>query len=151
MFGVDLKTAKSNFFDRTAILNRVTPAEKRVLSKFGAFVRTTARSLIGKPKKGISAPGSPPHSHTSDKTATIRNILFSFDPSRRSVVIGPVRISRGDGKTPAALEYGGPRRIRIKRQGKRVPVLANFRPRPFMQPAFLKEQKQLPQMWRNAI
>src|SRR5690606_6172596 len=49
------------FFDRKAVTSRVDKATRKVLSRFGAFVRRTARSSIRKRKK-TSQPGSPPSS-----------------------------------------------------------------------------------------
>jgi len=177
VIGVDLERSKRNFFDRAAVLARTTPAERRVLSKFGTFVRTRARSSIGKPTKRISRRGEPPNSHTKDKFVSLRNILFAFDPIRRSVVIGPVKLNQKQylggklqsGTVPEVLEYGGTAGIREKqrypggkwtsmgrrrpRPGEAVRVrLAKYEARPFMRPAFLKEQSEsLPKIWRNAV
>lgn len=179
MIGMKLEAAKSNFFDSEAIKSRTTPAERRVLSKFGAHVRRTARQSIRFTKKAVSRPGQPPRSHSRDKTASIRNILFAFDPARRSVVIGPVKLNMTQGldsvtviagTVPQVLEYGG--RITItekKRLGssqwrradmRRTPRAgevfrkrrAVIQARPFMWPAFVKEEKDtLPGLWRNAV
>ena len=50
------------FFDRTAVTGAVDRATRSVLSRFGAYVRRTAKGSIRK-AKGPSKPGSPPHSH----------------------------------------------------------------------------------------
>ncbi|MCC5830140.1 MAG: hypothetical protein JJU36_11895 [Phycisphaeraceae bacterium] len=140
---IDLRL-RELFFDRKAVIDRVDKATRTVLSKFGAFVRRTARRSI-RPRKKTSAPGSPPSSHTG---LLKRFIFFGFDPKKHSVVIGPQRLSqRGRGDAPALLEYGGT--TRLKRRGKRVK--AKVRQRPFMGPAFKKEQPQLPALWRNSI
>src|SRR5690554_2357245 len=75
----------NQFFDRVAVIKAITAAERRVLSKAGAFVRKRARTSI-RPRKSISAPGRPPHSHQGDLR---RSIFFGYEPANRSVVIGP--------------------------------------------------------------
>jgi len=140
---IDLRL-KELFFDRKAVTRKVDADTRRVLSKFGAFVRRTARSSIRK-RKGASQPGSPPSSHTG---LLKKFIWFGYDPGSRSVVIGPARLSQnGRGKAPSLLEYGG--RTTLQRNGKRV--RANFRGRPYMGPAFEKEQPKLPAMWAGSI
>ena len=132
------------FFDRKAVISRVDKATRKVLSRFGAFVRQTARKSIRKRKK-TSEPGQPPSSHTG---LLKRFIFFGFDPQKSSVVIGPQRLSqKGRGAAPALLEHGG--KTMLKRRGKRVK--AKVRQRPFMGPAFEKEQPQLPALWRNSV
>jgi hypothetical protein len=141
MIGLEIKKM---FFDRKAVTSRVDRTTRRVLSKFGAFVRTTARHSI-RARKKISAPGQPPSSHTG---LLKKFIYFGYDPRKESVVIGPVRLSqRGRGEAPHLLEYGGT--TTLKRDGKRK--RARFRARPFMGPAFAKEQPKLPAMWKGSI
>lgn len=139
---IDLKV-KDFFFDRQAVLAKVDAATLRVLSKFGAFVRRTARSSI-RSRKTPSAPGSPPSSHTG---LLKRLIFFGYDPASRSVVIGPAPL-RSTVEAPPLLEYGGTAR-RKGRSGKQV--TATYRPRPFMGPAFQQELKNLPPLWRDSI
>ena len=140
---IDLRV-KRFFFDRLAVISKVDAATRRVLSKFGAFVWRSAKSSIRKRKKP-SAPGKPPRSHTG----LLRNfIFFAFDPNRRSVVIGPVRLMNRDGSVPSLLEYGGTARRR-KRDGKMGTVM--YKARPYMGPAFEKEKESLPSLWRDSI
>ena len=132
------------FFDKKAVRDKVDAGTRRVLSKFGAFVRRTARSSIRKRKKP-SAPGSPPSSHIG---LLKKFIWFGYEPAKRSVVIGPARLSQaGRGEAPHLLEYGGIGRIEHRGKRKRAKV----RPRPFMGPAFEKEQPKLPAMWRDSV
>ena len=127
------------FFDKKAVTNRVDAGTRRVLSKFGAFVRRTAQSSIRK-RKRISNPGEPPSSHIG---LLKKFIFFGYDPSARSVVIGPVWLSqKGRGEAPALLEHGG-----LGKVGKQR---ARYRPRPFMGPAFEKELPKLPDLWRDS-
>jgi hypothetical protein len=144
MIGFDVKRM---FFDTKTVRAKTDKATRRVLSRFGAFVRQTAKRSIRKRKKA-SEPGKPPSSHIG---LLKKFIYFGFDVVRRSVVIGPVRLSqKGRGAAPPALEYGGivtlqPRRRRGKKRRARI------RPRPFMGPAMEKEKQQLPALWRDSV
>jgi len=143
-FNIGLRQAKAGFFDRAAVQSATDRATNRNLSRFGAFVRTRSRSSIRK-RKAISEPGQPPSSHVG----TLKKfIFFSFEPTAKSVVIGPTRTS-GAGTAPEMLEHGGTSRFIPPRQ--RRPITARYRPRPFMTPAFVEEQKKLPDLWRNSV
>ncbi len=48
---LDFKTVKTMFFDRAKIKNKVDVRTRKVLSKFGAYVRQTARKSIRKRKR----------------------------------------------------------------------------------------------------
>ena len=151
---ITLKAAKNNFFDRAVVINAVDRATLRVLSKFGAFVRTRAESSIRKRKKASLA-GDPPSSHVGLLKALI---FFSFDQGSRSVVIGPTLINRPTG-APEVLEYGGDTTVtdyQFRRRGgknvreaktRRIHVKA----RPYMNPAFQAELPGLPAMWANSV
>jgi len=142
MFGFEITKL---FFDKKAVTSKTDRATRNVLSRFGAFVRRTAKSSI-RTRKGISAPGSPPSSHTG---LLKKFIFFGYEPQRRSVVIGPARLNqRGRGALPGApslLEYGGVTAAKGKRKR------ARYRPRPFMGPAFIKERTKMPALWRDSI
>jgi hypothetical protein len=84
---------KDVFFDRAAIKNRMTKANRKPLSKAGAFIRRRARSSLRRRKKR-SEPGQPPSVHTSDRVATLKNILFAYEPQAETLVVGPVRLNR---------------------------------------------------------
>lgn len=147
MFGLNVRKMKEGFFDRAAVTLATDQATIRVLSKFGAFVRTAARSLI-RTRKKPSMPGSPPHGHVG---LLRRFIFFSFDRSTRSVVIGPARLNgRAYADAPIALEYGG-RFRRFTNSVLRLPFIATYPARPFMNPAYRKELPKLPRMWKNSI
>ena len=59
MIRMTFQAAKQGFFDRAKVKNAADAGTRRVLSRFGAFVRTRAKTSIRK-KKGTSPPGSPP-------------------------------------------------------------------------------------------
>ena len=143
MIGLRLDQTKALFFDRQRVLNATSRAERRVLSRFGAFVRQRSRTSI-RPRKGTSPPGSPPFSHSG---LLRRNIFFAFDPSARSVVIGPIRLNAKAGLAPHLLEHGGSTTVR--RGGRLRPAV--YRPRPYMRPALEAEQPKLPTLWKNSI
>ena len=135
---------KQLFFDSPKVLKAVDKATRKTLSRFGAFVRRTARGSIRKRKK-TSAPGKPPTSQTG---ILKRFIFFSYEPNRKSVVIGPMRLTGSDrGEAPSALEYGGT--ATLKRDTDKTNV--TIRPRPFMGPAFEKEKPKLPRLWKDSV
>ena len=142
---------KHVFFDRRKVIDRTDRTTRRVLSKFGAFVRQTARRSIRK-RKRISEPGKPPSSHVG---LLKRRIFFGYDRGRDSVVVGPAPINAsggrspyGDTTVPELLEEGG--RVRRREKGGQTEVL-HYKARPYMGPAFEKELPGLPAMWRNSI
>jgi hypothetical protein len=144
-FSLDIGQAKAGFFDRDRVGRSITAANKKALSKFGAYVRTRARTSIRK-RKAISSPGNPPSSHMG----LLRKFLFfSYDASKQSVVIGPARL--GGTKSPeslAALEYGGYSNV----WGGGKEQRRYIRPRPFMGSAFELEKKALlPGLWKNSV
>lgn len=150
---LDLVALKKSFFDKKGVADALDPAVRRALSKFGAFVRRRSRSSIkqapkaakkkrtkGKaPKARTSRPGQPPLAHQGD----IKRILFGYDAANKSVVVGPVLYGARSG-APETLEYGGFARLK---GGRRVRVA----PRPFMQPAFEAELKDVGNDFKNLI
>jgi hypothetical protein len=143
MFELKLGEAKRLFFDRAGVMAAMTAAERRALSRFGAFVRQRARTSI-RPRRGTSRPGQPPFSHTG---LLRQGILFAFDPVRRSVVIGPVRLNQMQGDAPRLLEIGGS--AWRQRSGRLIHV--QYRARPFMHPAFDAELARMSTLWRDAV
>lgn len=166
-FGLKLTWAKNNFFDREAVLRRTEAAERKVLSRAGAFVRTRARTSI-KRRKGISAPGTPPNAHIKG-TDGVKKILFMYDPRKATVIIGPVKFnSHGNVTVPGLLEYGGTKRdevtvtrTRSKQKGSkgrftgaiksRRRINHRYLARPFMRPALALEAPKFPQLWKDAV
>lgn len=162
--GLNLKRVS---FDAKVVVSAEERAAQRVLSKFGSFIRRTARQSIRKSKKS-SAPGQPPRSHIG----TLKRFLFfAYSSLSRSVVIGPAILQgKKQRQRPGvleALEYGG---TVVRRPRKRVTrklageVTRRGRPtrptrpkvfvqkaRPFMGPAFRENQPKLDEMWRDSI
>jgi phage gpG-like protein len=129
---------KSMFFDRKAVMSAVDTTTRKVLSKFGAFVRTTARHSIKKRKSAAPA-GSPPSSHTG---LLKKFIFFGYDKDAKSVVIGPAKLNTGT-EAPHTLEYSGVTKVKGRK--------AHIKARPYMHPAFESEKDKLPAMWRDSI
>jgi hypothetical protein len=136
-----IKEFKATFFDSEKIAKTMNAAERKALSKMGAFVRTRARSSIRKRKK-ISEPGTPPSSHEGSLK---RLLFFAYDASTHSVVIGPVKFKRGE--APKLLEFGGV----ITRRTQSGPQTDNYLARPFMKPAGEAEAKNFPDLLRNMV
>ncbi len=143
MIGLKLNQVRGLFFDRAVVMAATSSAERKVLSRFGAFVRQRARTSM-KRRQQPSPPGKPPSAHTG---LLRQHLYFAWDPSARSVVIGPVLLNQKQGGVPPLLEYGGPA-VRV-RWGK--PRRVFYQPRPFMRPAFAAEQSRLPTLWRNSV
>lgn len=148
--GMKLNRAKSQFFDRTKVQNAISKRERRVLSKFGAFVRADAKASIRRRKRS-SRPGQSPTNQTG---LLKKNIFFVYSHSRRSVIIGPTLLNASTG-APETLEHGGVITIRRvkRRKGKRVVSLkrVTIAPRPYMGPAFEKNKQNLPRLWEDAL
>lgn len=151
------------FFDRKAVTSAVDSATRRVLSKFGAYVRQTAKRSIKRPRRKTlaemspievaryrasgrkpaapSAPGTPPR----NQYGLLRQfMLFWYSPRERSVTIGPAKLPGKHGDVPGVLEHGG---TTVNRRGKVVYIAA----RPYMGPALEKELPKLEPMWRNSV
>lgn len=163
---------KDFFFDKQAVKSRMSKANRKALSKAGAFIRRRARSSLRRRKK-TSQPGQPPSVHSTDGVATLKNILFAYEPLSESLVVGPVRLNQkvflgpdlGDGTVPQVHEFGASAKIReVKvghrwftgvrrvRPGQPVRVRAvRYPERPFMGPALEAERDQIPSAWAGSL
>jgi len=141
---LDLKI-KTLFFDRPKVWRAVDKAKRAVLSKAGAFIRTTARHSMRR-RKGSAPPGKPPHVHEGSLR---RLILFGYDRSSDSVVVGPVGFKRSS--TPNVLEFGGVTTVIRRRRGKLVKRKARIAKRAYMGPALEKERPKLPRLWAGSV
>ena len=139
-----IKTPSADvFFDGNRIVRGVERANRSALMRAGAFIRRRARSSIRK-RKRISDPGKPPSSHTGRLKGLI---LFAYDRTAETVVIGP--LGTGRDQAGETLEYG---RTVTRRDGRRRRRM-RYRARPFMGPALDKETQagSLPKLWANAV
>lgn len=104
------------FFDRAAVMSHVDAVNRQALSKAGGMTRRVARQSIKfrKNREIVSKPGSPPFAHR--KGLGIKTVLYGYDSSRHSVVVGPVRLGgTKDPNAPRTLEEGGMARIKVRR------------------------------------
>jgi hypothetical protein len=177
MIDMDFKAVKQQFFDNARVMRAIDGATSRVLSRFGAFVRTRAQTSMRKRKKP-APPGRPPAAHTG---LLRRFLFFAYDPARRSVVVGPIKLTGIKvPDTPATLEYGGGRTVMRPVPGARsgrpatgrqresflrlvkagriasrprqlVSVQVRVEPRPYMGPALQAELPGLPALWRDSV
>ena len=143
---------KQFFFDRQIVINAVGSAGAKNLSKAGSFIQRSARSSLRR-RKRASLPGEPPSVHTKDRVATLKNIWFVFDPARRSVVVGPLKLnsSRLEGSNretvPSLHELGGFAVVGNQKRKRR----AIYAPRPFMGPAMERELPKFVGLWANSV
>lgn len=128
------------FFDRTAVLERVDAATRKGLGWAGARIRKTTRTDVLRRRRRPSKPGRPPHVHSRSRFASLRNILYAYEPIGGSVVVGVVGLGRRptpDGKTlPETLEHGG--RVRAHLPGG-LEVIRTLAARPFMREGLRRE------------
>jgi len=167
---------KDFFFDRQAVIERMSRANHKALVTAGAFIRRRARSSLRR-RKRISSPGNPPSIHSQDPIATLKNILFAYDPQQESLVIGPVGLNQrnfiGPQQTsapvPQILEFGANVAIREwsfdkgktwrRRELRFNPRerlryrtrKAKYAPRPFMGPALEAEKEHIPDAWAGTL
>lgn len=133
---------KNAFFDRPAVIAEIGKRAAASLSRTGALVMTIARRSIRRIKKHSVAPG-PPHTQTGFLK---EDIVFSYDPQTKSVVIGPYRcpwlniLMEKGGDVPMEVCYYKLNRILMKpgrRGNSRIVhtgqmITAHYAPRPFM-------------------
>jgi hypothetical protein len=145
---MSIKSLQRFFFDSAAVIRAADKQTRGVLSKFGAFVRRTARSSIRKAKKPAPA-GKPPHGHGAQLLKKF--LFFAYDPAKKSVIIGPAKLGGTIGDAPRALEHGGQseatRTIRVGRSKYRATRKVTIAPHPYMGPAVAKESRTLPDLW----
>jgi predicted ATPase len=114
-------------FEPEQLVESMGTGEARALRRVGFATREEAQASIV-PGNMASRPGQPPH----DKTGTLKRfILYEFDKSTGSVVMGAKLLRRKSKDVVTALEYGG---RSVTAQAKQITVER----RPFMQPAFNK-------------
>lgn len=162
MLQLTIKQAKDFFFDRQAVISAVDKASRKVFARSGALVRAIARKSMRRvrPDAPPAPPGSPPRSR---KGLLKRFMFYVFDPSSKTVVVGPAllpRMRRRDLTIPQLHEHGGETRAVIREirweKGRRRRVETRkrklrFPRRPYMEPALAKARPQLPQFWKDVL
>ncbi|MGL5097509.1 MAG: hypothetical protein ACRDD1_18120 [Planctomycetia bacterium] len=113
---------------------------KRAFSKYGAYVRQTAKTSMKK-RKGASAPGTPPNAHKGDLR---KLIFFAYDPKMKTVIVGPT-LFRASGlpTVPETNEKGG------VRQGDDGTAI--YPMRPYMRPAAARNRPLVSDLLRNSM
>lgn len=144
--GFTLNQFKGAFFDKALVEGKIDRQTFVVMSRFGAYVRRDARRSFRRSSAKGPQPGSPPVNQTGKLKGSI---LFAWDESARSVIVGPFLFprQRQDVPAPAALEYGGS--VNRRRKGKSQS--ATYREFPYMRPALARNLPVLPRLWRDTI
>jgi phage gpG-like protein len=146
MLGMNVKTAKSNFFDRDAVLSRVGRKKGKVMNKAGGLVRKIAQHSM-RYRKAASTPGSPPSAHKNGMGPLMRKFLFyALDPSTDTVVVGPARLVKST-DAPAIEEFGGT----VRRQRKGKVTTAVYPARPYMGPAAKTAAPEILDLWKDVV
>lgn len=168
------------FFDRKNVEAAIGRGAARAQRKQASFLKRTASQSI-KRRKTSSRPGQPPHARSSDRTRSLKNIRYAYNPNRRSTVVGPVALPRKAKYVvnrippPGTLEQGAS--ILFRKGAKDVkggmwnrdaqgrftggrrnatlqrPKRVVIRPRPFMVPALMKEVRNgnIAKAWTNVV
>ena len=140
---------KKLFFDKAKVVRAVSKAARKTLNHIGGLIRLTARRSIKQAANhnSVSRPGKPPLSHTG---LLKRFIMYAYDPSKESVVVGPVLLGGRRGKdAPHTLEFGGSTKVNSRRFGERRNVF--IKARPYMYPALEKNQQTICKIFKNSI
>jgi hypothetical protein len=133
---------KRMFFDRDPVLKAIDAANRRVLSKIGAFVRTRAQTSM-KRRRASAKPNQPPSAHGNPLLKKL--LYFAFDAATKSVVVGPVRSRKG--VVPHLMEYGGQGEVIVRG----VKTTRRFAPHAFMGPALAKEREGFAKLWKDQV
>lgn len=143
------------FFDRQAVRDHAEAKARSALGKFGAMVRKAAiASIKNAPATQHASAGSPPFSHMSAKRRKInqrrkaegkqpvkggfkvlKHILFAYEPTKRSVIIGPASNRTRSITSPERREEG---KLAVSQH-------------PFMGPAFEKTEPKMPSLWASSV
>lgn len=118
-------------FDTDKVRRRMDKTTLRAMDRMGGTLRKYAQFSMKNRTKLVSPPGSPPHAR---KQKLLKRLLYySYDPSNKVLVVGPVlfRGSKTDG-LPSLMERGG---VINKVDDKDKPVMLRYEPRPYMGPS----------------
>jgi len=143
--------AKGLFFDPKKILDPAEKATQQMLSKFGGYVKRTAKNSI-KTSEEFSKPGQPPKSR-GGKVRYKDFVFYVYDRALKEVVIGAVLLPRKTStKVPQVLEYGGTKEANEFKGRVHKKIATSQTERPHMRPAFDKAVKRLlPELIANSI
>lgn len=125
---------------REGELRAILPAEKWAAYRRAKAIAKQRGGKLRRPY-AASRPGDPPHSRTG---LLKRFLIYDWDASTESVVIGPRRLTRRTRDVPKVLEYGGVSQLR---GGRLLKIAA----RPYMHPALKENLHLIPKQWRNRV
>lgn len=109
---------KKLWFDDARVIRMMNRKERIALNRFGSTVRKHAQYSM-KTQKGSAPPGEPPYAH--GRKLLKRLLFYSFEPTTKSVIVGPVRLNETkDFHVPLVLEEGG-RGYQKTRNGRVIP------------------------------
>lgn len=148
-----LELRAQTFLDRRPVMSALEQKYRTVMARLGGFARTTMQRMM-RHKLGPSKPGKPPNAHRDHggNDGTLRRLIeFGYDVDKKELVVGPHRIDSPtiplEGKTvPQLLNEGGSAFIRSY-GGKSV--LAEFAPRPYVEPTLTKAMTKLADLIRT--
>jgi hypothetical protein len=146
---------KNLFLDRKAVTSAVDAGVKRSMIKSLSALR---QRIIDQFQFGTqpSKPGQSPVVHSRNRYANLRNVLFSYDPSTQTGVVGSIRLPKSKSAVPGILEHGGTVTIpgRLLRNGRRTrPVTVKIAKRPAASVALQKADRngELLVPFRNSV
>ena len=143
MLNLTIKQAKIKFAEKP-ILSAKDRGTRRALKSIGALVPTVARRSMKK-KKNPSQPGQPPRVIEGK----LKRFLFFVVDGSESVTIGPAKLAETG--TPSILEYGGVKRNRVRKQGRRAIQSVKVEARPYMRPANETTSDKYADLFKNAF
>lgn len=164
-FNMKFRAMKEGFFDDNKIKAKMDEVTHKRLSEFGAFTMTRARRSMRSTKKS-SSPGQPPRAHVGLMKEGQAAVTFSYEPNRKSVIIGPTLTNKSSG-APKVLEYGGTvdfegkilyvrRKGRLRKGVSRTQAITlhgtrKIAARPYMRPAFATELEKHMEKWKDTL
>ncbi len=143
MLNVTLKQAKIRFAEKP-VLSAKDKGTRKALKSIGALVRTVARRSMKK-KKTPSPPGQPPRV----VEGKLKRFLFFVVDKAESVTIGPAKLAETG--TPSILEFGGMKRNRVRKLGKRTTQIVKVEARPYMRPANQMTENKYADLFKDAF
>ena len=165
---------RDSFFDRTPVTKKMDDGTRKALSKVGAYVRTSARSSIkkprrmrlgelpdderrifeyrteqakrdGSPKPQLPFASSEPGQPPRSPTGTFKDtIFFAYDAANKSVVAGPIALNGRAGRDVPSTLEHGGE---TTLHDKRILI----KPRPTMGPALEKNRAKLPALFEGIL
>lgn len=150
---------KKMWFNQSDVIKKMSKKRRTFLTRYGAFVRTKARSLLNKSggKKNVSShAGGIPRKHQGNLR---RFLFFAYSSKSESVVVGPIVLRGTKGlNVPEVLEHGGigvvTKMVKQKNQRRRRKTVVRrvrIDARPYMSPAFemtTKEKTKISAAWK---